>query len=49
MESCNRNEERVCTKKGKDISIVKRRERREVCKFIEEQLREEYIRLSKLP
>ena len=25
--SCNKSKERICAKKGKDISIVKRRER----------------------
>ena len=29
--------------------LLSRKERREVCKFIKEQLRKEYIKLSKLP
>jgi len=41
MGSYNRCEERVCAKKGKSISVVKRRE--EVCEFIDKQLREGYI------
>ena len=28
MESCNRNERRVCAKEGKSVSVVKRREGR---------------------
>jgi len=35
-------------RKGK-IYLLSREERGEVCKFIEEQLRKEYIRLLKLP
>ena len=46
MESCNRDKEGVCAEEGKGIPIVKREE---MCKFIEEQLRKGYIRLSKLP
>ena len=41
MGSCDKDERRVCTKK--------REERGEVHKFIERQLRKEYIRLSKSP
>ena len=44
MESCNKDEERICAKKGKGVFIVKRGE---MCKFIKKQLRKEYIRLSK--
>ena len=46
MESCNRYEERICAKEGKNVPFV---ERREVHKFIEEQLKKRYIRPSKLP
>ena len=35
-------------RKGK-IYLLSREEREEVCEFIAEQLRKEYIRLSKLP
>ena len=37
-----RYKERICTKKEKGVSVVKRR-------GIKEQLRKEYIRPSKLP
>ena len=47
MESCNKSKEKICAKKEKDISIVKRREK--VCELINKQLRKEYIRPSKLP
>ena len=46
MESYNRCEERVCAKEEKIISVVKREETHE---FIDEQLRKEYIKPSKLP
>ena len=46
MESYNRCEERVCAKEEKIISVVKREETHE---FIDEQLRKEYIKSSKLP
>jgi len=55
--SCNGNKGRIYTKKEKDVSIVPRKgkmyplfreEIREVQEFIEEQLRKEYIRPSKL-
>ena len=46
MESYNRCEERVCAKEEKSISVVKREETYE---FIDEQLRKEYIKPSKLP
>ena len=42
----NRGEGKVYANERKGISII---ERREVHKFIEEQLRKEYIRLLKLP
>jgi len=45
---CDRGKGRVCAKNRKDISIV-REERREVCEFIEKQLRKGYIRPSKSP
>ncbi len=41
-------EEGIYTKEEKGVSIVKGREK-EVCEFIVEQLRKEYIRLLKLP
>jgi len=31
------------------VYLLSKKERKEVCKFIEEQLRERYIRLSKSP
>ena len=34
MGPCNRSEERICTKKGEGIFIVKRRKRREVRVYI---------------
>ena len=47
MEPWNWDKEKICPEKGKDVSLS-REEREEVCKFIQEQLRKEYIRLSKL-
>jgi len=44
MQLCNRGKEIICAKKEKGVSIVNRGE---MCKFIEKQLRKEYIRLSK--
>ena len=35
-------------KKGKIYMLSLRKKREEICKFIKEQLRKEYIRLSKL-
>ena len=46
MRSCNRGKKRIYTKEEEGISIVKRGEMHE---FIKEQLREGYIRPSKLP
>ena len=40
--------EEFVLRKGKVYSLL-REEREEVCEFILEQLRKEYIRLSKLP
>ena len=40
--------EEFVLRKGK-MYLLSRKERREVCKFIKEQLRKEYIKLSKLP
>ena len=48
MGPCDRGKGRVCAKNRKDISIV-REERREVCEFIEKQLRKGYIKPSKSP
>jgi len=44
----NRDKGRVCTKSGKIYPLL-REERREVCEFINEQLRKRCIRPSKLP
>ena len=30
VESCDRGKERVCAKKGEDVSIIKERERRSI-------------------
>ena len=46
MGSCNKGKERIYTKEDEGISIVKRGE---IHEFIKEQLREGYIRPSKLP
>ena len=46
MESYNRCEEKVCAKEGKSIPVVKREE---IHEFINEQLKKEYIKPSKLP
>jgi len=45
VRSCNRGKRRICAKKEEVVSIVKGEE---VCEFIEEQLRKEYIRPLKL-
>ena len=41
-------EEKFALKKEK-LYLLSRKEREEICKFIEEQLRKGYIRLLKLP
>ena len=46
VRSCDRCEERVYAKEGKSVSIVKREK---IYEFINEQLRKEYIKPSKLP
>jgi len=46
--SCDQCKERICAEKG-EVYPLSREEREEVCEFIEEQLRKEYIRPSKSP
>jgi len=48
MGSCNQDRGKVCTKKGKDVSVVKGRERRSV-QVYPRTAEEGYIRSSKLP
>ena len=48
MRPCNRIERRFVPRKEKVYPLL-REERGEVCKFIDEQLRKGYIRLSKSP
>ena len=47
MGSHNRYKGRICVEERKNVSVVKGR-KRGVCEFIQEQLRKEYIRPSKL-
>jgi len=49
MGSYHRSQRRFCAEEGKNISIVKSREREKVQEFVKDQLRKGYIRLSKSP